>query len=181
MPGWRHFSYSSQLRCLAFFSTFCHIISHPAEITRTFLSLIPKFSERKTTSNCKNLPKQPLATCKTQNCSTAWPNHRYTRYFMFNRQLWEAKLWTNKILRESIQGNAGLETVTEMVANVTKQLLILSMHVIDLFMNYSSMTMCLIFLFHLNPVPPQMTASSAHISKIDAWNQEHTQHFFLFL
>lgn len=75
---------------------------------------------------------------------------------MFNRQLWEAKLWTNKIPRESIQGNAGLETVT-------KKLLILSMHVIDLFMNDSSMR--LTFLFHLNPVPPQMTASSAHVSK----------------
>ncbi len=40
-------------RCLAFFCTFCHIISHPAEITRTFLSSISKFSERKTTNNCE--------------------------------------------------------------------------------------------------------------------------------
>lgn len=42
-PGWRHFSYSCKLRCLEFFCTFCHIISHHAEITRTFL----KFSEEK--------------------------------------------------------------------------------------------------------------------------------------
>lgn len=36
--GWRSLSSSCRLRCFAFFCTFCHIISHPAEITRTFFS-----------------------------------------------------------------------------------------------------------------------------------------------